>query len=103
VLAPLGIQSAVEIAASPFTSAQIARVDGKPHVFLANFKGLKSKENARQMKETGVRVRFSEPNARRVFILPYLGAVSEVSSERDGAWLSAVLPEIDKGAVVWCE
>jgi hypothetical protein len=103
VLAPLGIQSAVEIAASPFTSAQIARVDGKPHVFLANFKGLKSKQNARQMKEAGVRVRFSEPNAKKVFLLPYLGVASEVSSKRDGAWLSAVLPEIDKGAVVWCE
>lgn len=103
VLARLEPRPAVEISATPFTSAQIARVDGKPHVFLANFKGLKSKENARQMKETGVRVRFSAPEAAKVFVLPYLGAVSELPSERDGAWLSAVVPEIDKGAVVWCE
>jgi hypothetical protein len=103
VLARLGFRPAVEIAASPFLSAQIARAGGKPHVFLANFKGLKAKESARQSRETGVRVRFSAPDARKVFVLPYLGAVSQLPAERDGVWLSAVVPEIDKGAVVWCE
>ena len=103
VIQHLGAKSEVEVTASPFVSAQIARVDGKPHVFFANFKGLKSKQNAQQAKETHVRVRFSAPGAKKVFLLPYLGQVSELPSKRDGAWLSAVIPEIDKGAVVWCE
>ncbi len=102
-LAKLEVRPAVEIAASPFVSAQIARVDGKPHVFLANFKGLKAKENASQAKEAGVRMRFSAPDAKKVFFLPYLGQAAEVPSERGGAWISAVLPDIGKGAVVWCE
>lgn len=103
VLARFELRPAVEVSASPFVSAQIASVDGKPHVFLANFKGLKSKENARQIKETGVRVRFLAPDAKKVFVLPYLGGMSELPAERGGAWLSAVIPEIDKGAIVWCE
>lgn len=103
VLARLGFRPAVEITASPFLSAQIARAGGKPHVFLANFKGLKAKQSTRQAKEAGIQVRFSAPDARKVFVLPYLGAVSELPARRDGDWLSAVLPAIDKGAVVWCE
>jgi hypothetical protein len=50
---------AVEIIASPFVSTQIAQVNGKPAVFLANFKGLKSKEVARQTPEENVEVSFS--------------------------------------------
>jgi hypothetical protein len=38
--ATLGYKPAVEIEASPFIVAQAALVDGIPHVFLANFKGL---------------------------------------------------------------
>ena len=63
-------------------------------MFLANFQG---------RKETGVRVRFRSPAAARIFALPYLGATMPLKAEREGEWLSAVVPEIDKGAVVWCE
>jgi hypothetical protein len=93
-LAGLDYKPAVEVSAGQFVSAQIASVDGKPSVFLANFQG---------KKETGVHVRFRSPTAAKVFVLPYLGATMPLKAEREGEWLSAIVPEIDKGAVVWCE
>ena len=94
VLAGLDYKPAVEVAAGQFVSAQIASVDGKPSVFLANFQG---------KKETGVRVRFRSPAATKVLALSYLGTTVPLKAEREGEWLTAVIPEIDKGAVVWCE
>lgn len=96
-------QPAVEIAASPFVTAQIAKVDGKVHVFLANFKGLKSKENAVQIPEKGVRISFPADAGQRVHFLPYLDEASEIRSERKDGRLSCILPDIHKAAVVWVD
>jgi hypothetical protein len=93
-LARFAYRPAVEVAAGPFVSAQIASMEGKPSVFLANFQG---------RKETGVRIRFRAPTAAKIFALPYLGSTTRLKAEREGEWLSVVVPEIDKGAVVWCE
>ncbi len=99
----LGHRPLIEIKASPFVSTQIAQVNGKPHVFIANFKGLKGKENAVQMPEKEVTISFKSKQSAKVFVLPFLGEMQEVSSEwRDGK-LTCVIPEINKGAVVWCE
>jgi len=99
----LGYNSAVEIKASPFVSAQIALVQDKPHVFIANFKGLKGKENAVQMPEKEITISFSAKQNAKIFSLPFLGEVQEVSGEwRDGK-LTCVIPQIEKGMVVWCE
>jgi hypothetical protein len=93
-LAGLNYKPAVEVAAGPFMSAQIASAEGRPSVFLANFQG---------RRESGVRVRFRSPAGARVFVLPYLGSATPLKAEREGEWLSVVVPEIDSGAVVWCE
>ncbi|MGH7491844.1 MAG: hypothetical protein ACREOO_05570 [bacterium] len=99
----LGHRPAVEIKASPFVSTQIAQVNGKPHVFIANFKGLKGKEKAVQSPEKEVTIIFpAKPNAK-VYTLPFLGRLQETPSEwRDGK-LTCVIPEINKGVVVWCQ
>ncbi len=103
LMGKLGDRPAVEIKASPFISTQIAQVNGKPHVFIANFKGLKGKENAVQIPEKDVTLSFTAKQNSKIFVLPFLGEMQEVSSEwRDGK-LTCVIPEINKGAVVWCE
>jgi hypothetical protein len=38
-----------------------------------------------------------------VFLLPYLGTVSEVFAERKGVRIHAAIPEIEKGATVWID
>jgi hypothetical protein len=89
-----GYRPLVEVSAGPFVSAQIASVDNRPTVFLANFQG---------RIEKGVRVRFRSAAATKVFALSYLGDTAPLAAVREGEWLSAVMPEMDRGAVIWCE
>jgi hypothetical protein len=93
----------VQVEASPFVAAQIARVDGKVSIFLANFKGLKSREVARQMPEQNVTVTFSVSSPRSVAFLPFLGEVQKVQGTFAGGKLACKLPPIEKAAAVWLE
>ncbi len=93
----------MDVLASPFVSSQIAAVDGKIHVFLANFKGLKSNVSAVQKPERNVRISFPAKPGARVYALPFLGKVEEIKGEWKNGRLVSVIPEIQKGTVVWCE
>lgn len=97
------LEKTVRVEASPFVVTQIARVDGKPHVFVANFKGLRSKENSHQIPEEGVRIHFPAGAGARVFALPYLGEVLELAAEPRGGGVDVAIPALEKGMVVWCE
>ena len=103
ILKVSGITPAVEVEASPFVATQIARVDGRLSVFLANFKGLRSEEVARQIPEQNVTVSFSAAGPRTVAFLPFLGDVRKVAGTFRGGKVTCKLPAIDKGAVVWLE
>jgi hypothetical protein len=96
-------QPAVTIEASPFVSTQTAMVDGKPHVFIANYKGLKGKENAAQLPEENMRITFPAKAGGKIFALPYLGELQEIAAEMKDGKVTCVIPEITKGMVVWCE
>jgi hypothetical protein len=94
----------VEVTASPMIATSIAAVEGKPHIFFANFAGLRSRANPVQTPQTGVRVRMTKAGKGKAFFLPFLGEVQEVSGvpESDGR-TSYTLPTITKGAVFWYE
>ena len=94
--------SAVEVTASPMVATSIAAVEGNPHIFFANFAGLRGKVNAVQTPQTGVRVRIAKAGKGKAFFLPFLGDVQEVTGvhESDGR-TSYTLPTITKGAVFW--
>jgi hypothetical protein len=94
---------AVEVTASPFVSTQIASVDGKSSIFLANFKGLKSKEVAKQIPEQKVKVTFAAQGPGTIVFLPFLGSPQRLKGSFDHGKLSAELPTIEKGAVAWLE
>jgi hypothetical protein len=96
--------SEVEVAAAPMVATSIALVEGKPHVFFANFAGLRGGVNPVQTPQTGVRVRIAKAAKGKAFFLPFLGDVQEVSGvhESDGR-TSYTLPTITKGAVFWYE
>jgi hypothetical protein len=98
-----GLKPAVEVEASPFVAAQIARVDGRVSVFLANFKGLRSKEVAQQTPEQNVIVTFSAGGPGTIAFLPFLGQVQKVLGAFKDGKLTGKLPPIDKGAAVWLE
>lgn len=99
----LGYKSSVEIEAPPFVSTQIASVDGKISVFLANFAGLKSKEIAQQIPARNVKITFTTDTPHKIAILPFLGDVREIAGTYHNGKLSCEIPSIDKGAVVWLE
>ena len=94
---------AAEIEASPFVSTQIAKVNGKAYVFMANFKGLKGGQVAQQIPERNVKITFPAEQKARIYILPFLGQVQEAKAEWSNGKAYCVIPEIEKGAVVWCE
>lgn len=103
VMSESPFEETVRVEASPFIVTQIARVDGKSHVFLANFKGLRSKENSQQIPEKGIRIHFPAGVGARVFALPYLGEARELAAEPSGGGVRVTIPAIEKGMVVWCE
>jgi hypothetical protein len=96
-------QPSVQVDASPFLSTQIASVGGKVSVFLANFKGLKSKEIAQQTPEESVTIAFSASGPGTIAVLPFLGQMQELQGTFSGGKLTCKLPPIEKGAAVWVE
>ncbi len=99
----LKFQPAVAVQASPFVASQIAEVDGKTHVFLANFKGLKGKENANQLPEKNVTISFPATKNATVYGLEFMGKVKKISSEWKNGKLRCTVPAFKRGMVVWVE
>jgi hypothetical protein len=99
----LDYQPSIDIQASPFVATQVASVDGKPTIFLANFKGLKGKENPSQIPEKEVQVSLRETWFQKAFFLDFLGQAQPLNMKREKGQLSCILPSISKGAVIWFE
>ncbi|MBZ5548916.1 MAG: hypothetical protein LAO22_13340 [Acidobacteriia bacterium] len=95
--------SEVEVAASPMVATSIALVEGKPHVFLANFAGLRGGVNPVQTPQTGVRVTIAGASKGKAFFLPFLGEVQELKAVQADGGMTFTLPAISKGAVFWYE
>jgi hypothetical protein len=93
----------VQITASPFISTQIARVNNKIHIFLANFKGLKGRENPVQLPEENIQLVLPGMAESKVFMLDYLGATQTITTQFQDAKVSCTLPPVQKGAIVWIE
>jgi len=91
------------IKASPFVSTHIAEVDGKTHIFFANFKGLRGKENTSQISEKNVEIVFPDNKSTKIYVLPFLGEVEEINGKWNNGKIICTIPEINKGMVVWCE
>ncbi|MGA9073235.1 MAG: hypothetical protein WB368_03930, partial [Candidatus Sulfotelmatobacter sp.] len=85
------------------TATSIARVDGKPHVFFANFAGLQGGVNPVQTPQTDVQVTISGATHGHGFFLPFLGEVQPLTGTVGNAGISYKLPSIEKGAVFWYE
>jgi hypothetical protein len=98
-----GNQSYIIIKSSPFLSTQTTMVENKPHIFFANYKGLKNDEKAKQIPEKNVSIKFTHLNKGKVFYLPYLGEKMELETQTTDGGLSCTIPIIEKGGVVWVD
>jgi hypothetical protein len=91
----------VAVKVSPMLAAQIAEVDGKVHVFIANFRGLRGGENPVQTPETGGSVTLR--GRMQGHFLPFLGEERRIPGKFENGVTRFELPEIHRGAVVWFE
>lgn len=93
--------SSIQVFASPEVATSIARVDGTPHVFFANFAGLRGGVNSVQTPQKDVRVEVQGTNKAQGHFLPFLGEVSKVDGVAGNGKVTFTLPAIEKGAVFW--
>lgn len=96
-------EQGIVVEASPSVATHMAMVDGQPHIFFANFKGLVSNRNAVQTPESGAKIIVNHPSAKpvRAYFLPFLGETTEISGSSGNGETTYVLPPIERGAVVW--
>jgi len=96
-------QPAVEVFAPPLVATQIASVEGKPHIFFANFSGLVPGKNARQTPIGDIKIRVIGTTSTRLTFLPFLGQHQIIEGRRAGGATVFVLPSLEKGAVAWID
>ena len=102
-LESLGADAGIHVLASPMIATSIARVDGKPHVFFANFAGLRGGVNPVQTPQTDAQVTVAGTTQQRGFFLPFLGEVQPVEGTAGPTGVTFKLPAIEKGVVFWDE
>src|SRR5262249_47606 len=93
----------IQILAGTSVATSIANVDGEPHVFLANFTGLRGNGNPVPTPQTGVEVRIKGRSKGDGFFVPFLGQVARVEGVEERGTLIFRLPTLQKGAVFWLE
>lgn len=102
-IAALAPDTSIHIEASPAVATQIARVDGKLHIFFANFEGLVAGTSAVQTPQKGIRIGVSADSAGKAWFLPFLGEAQEIRGQSHEGDRVFTLPDVQKGAVVWFE
>jgi len=95
--------NSLRVVASPRLATSISNVNGKPHLFLANFAGLRGGVNPVQTPETGAEVTVPGVSRGQGFYLPFLGDVQTLTGIADTAGMTYRLPAIEKGAIFWYE
>jgi hypothetical protein len=95
--------SSLRVLASAAMATSIAQVEGTPHVFFANFAGLRGGVNPVQTPQTNVRVEIAGTGKARGYFLPFLGEVSTIDGVAGNDKVTFTLPAIEKGAVFWWE
>jgi hypothetical protein len=97
------VDTPVRVVASHMIATSIAQVNGKTHVFFANFAGLQGGVNPIQSPQTGVQITVSGAQKGRGFFLPFLGDVQSLTGTAGDGGIVYKLPAIEKGAVFWYE
>jgi len=95
-------QRSIQMEATPMMATSIASVDGKTHIYFANFAGLKSGENAVPTPQTNVRIK-TKGSARRLHVIPFMGTESCIKGARQGKSTTFTIPRIERGAIAWIE
>ncbi|HVO61797.1 MAG TPA: hypothetical protein VMT53_12740 [Terriglobales bacterium] len=93
--------SNIVITAGTQVATSVASVNGAPHVFIANFTGLKGGLNPVQTPQQGVQVSVPTVANSSGYFLPLLGDIQELHGIEANGKTVFSLPPITKGAVFW--
>ena len=101
ILNTKSISPAIQIENADVCVVQIASVNSKPTVFLANFSGLKGSINANPFPGKDIIITFNNTkrNAHAVLI-PFLGKSQKIQGQWNQGKLRITLPEIFRGCIV---
>lgn len=96
-----GYLPAISIENADVCTVQIASVNTKPTVFLANFSGLIGRKNANPIPAQNIVVTFThaKQKAYAVFI-PFMGEPKKIQGKWSNGTLKVTLPEITRGCIV---
>ncbi len=99
----VNVQSEIKLEASATIAASMALVDGKPHIFLANFGGLVPHKVAVPTADRDVRLIVSSRKTCSLKFLPFLGDIQIIKGETVAQKQNFVLPPVERGAVIWLD
>jgi len=99
-LSAVAVKTDIRIDAPPTVATNFGRVNGRPHIFLANFGGLEPNKIA-VPAPAKVQVTVPATWGNTLTFLPFLGEAQTVHGEAKGENVQFVLPPIERGAVVW--
>jgi hypothetical protein len=102
-LASLDTKPQLSVVAPPTVATNIAVVNGRPTIFVANFTGLLPHKIAVPTPLTAVRISMPVADHRALRVLPFLGETQTVLGQRIGDRLVFNLPTLERGAVAWFE
>ena len=102
-LRSLEVTSEMTVDGPPTVAVNMARVDGAPHAFLANFGGLMPAKVAQPTPVPGIHVRIPAAAGNTLVFLPFLGKQQIVKGVPLGEKIEFALPVVERGAVLWVE
>ena len=91
----------IELEAPPTLAANFGLVNGRPHIFLANFGGLVPSKVAVPEPAKGILVKIPQTMGDSLTFLPFLGERQTLKGEAQGGHVEFLLPPVERGAVVW--
>jgi hypothetical protein len=94
-------KSDIELEAPPTVAANFGLVNGRPHIFLANFGGLVPSKVAVPEPAKGILVKIPQTMGDSLTFLPFLGERQTLKGEAKGGQVEFSLPALERGAVVW--
>jgi hypothetical protein len=100
-LQAIQLKSEIKIDAPPTVAANLARVDGTPHVFLANFSGLVPSKVAIPSSQAGIRISVPATMGSSLAYLPFLGEMHILQGTKTGDRMQFSLPAVERGGVAW--
>jgi hypothetical protein len=102
-LSALGVNQELLVDAPATVATNIASVNGRPHIFIANFTGLVPHKVVIPSTVKGIKISTTIANAGTLRVLPFLGTPQSVTGRRTGDRMLFELPPLERGAVAWFE